>query len=102
MSSEIDAYLNEIDKTETHAAHLINLLSRMSTSWQALAKIIVKLSNNLPLEERNKTMMVAAQFENLLQEFREMVEVLITDRINFITAVSGLIQWVYKSFEPKK
>ena len=102
MSSEIDAYLNEIDKSETHAAHLINLLNRMSISWQALAKMTIKLSNNLPLEERNKMVMVAAQFENLLQEFREMVEVLITDRINFITTVSGLIQWVQKSFEPKK
>ena len=102
MSSEIDNYLNEIDKSETHVAHLINLLNRISLSWQILTKAIVKLSNNLPLEERNKMMTTATRFEGLLQEFREMVEILITDRINFIGAVSGLIQWVQQSFEPKK
>ena len=102
MSAEIDKYLEEIDKSETHIAHLLNLITRMYNSWQALTKIILKLSNNLPLEERNKMTTAATQFENLLQEFREMAEVLITDRSNLICAASLLIQWVQKNFEPKK
>lgn len=102
MSSEIDAYLSEIDKSETHITHLLNLLSRIHNSWQVLSRIIIKLSNNLQLEDRNKVITIAAQFEGLLQEFGEMVETILSDRINIISAVSQLIQWVYKSFEPKK
>ncbi len=102
MSAEIDKYLEEIDKSETHIAHLLSLIVRMQNSWQMLAKTILKLSNNLPLEDRNKVIATATQFENLLQEFREMAETLITDRSNLICAASLLIQWVQKTFEPKK
>lgn len=102
MSAEVDRYLEEIDKSETHIVHLLNLLVRMHNSWQTLGRIIVKLSNNLPLEERNRAMAAATQFENLLQEFREMVEILITDRGNLICAASLLLQWTRQSFEPKK
>lgn len=102
MSTEIDKYIEEIDKSETHVAHLLNLLVRMYNSWQTLNRIIVKLSNNLSLEERNKIMAVTTQFENLLQEFKEVAEILITDRGNLICAASLLLQWVKQSFEPKK
>lgn len=102
MSAEVDKYLEEIDKSETHIAHLLNLLVRMHNSWQTLGRIIVKLSNSLPLEERNRAMAAATQFENLLQEFKEMVEILITDRGNLICAASLLLQWTRQSFEPKK
>lgn len=47
-------------------------------------------------------MAAATQFENLLQEFKEVAEILITDRGNLICAASLLLQWVHKTFEPKK
>lgn len=101
MASEIDEYLDQIERTETHANHLANLLGRMYESWRVLSRLTLRASKSASPELSSAIIGEVNRFEGLMQELREVVETVILDRASTFRAVAALMLWAQKTISGK-